>query len=877
MNGLQYYLVTDDSGEEQLLPEPKISGNIELSSPSQRLLSGQIDRNRAYRLRIATLHFRYQSQQSSARGLLGSRTNLIPHQVYIAHEVASRFAPRVLLADEVGLGKTIESGMILHHQLQTAMARRCLIIVPDALLHQWLVEMLRRFNLPFSLFDQPRIDALRESGGGNPFESEQLILCSLSLLCNHEDIANEALTAPWDIVVVDEAHHLAWSAEKPSDEYLLIEKFSRCSAGLLLLTATPEQVGIDSHFARLKLLDPSRFDNLDTFKSEQNHYESLNDFVRTLQSERDLSSEQIDQLGSLLGNALPDTQALQDHETREKIVQQLLDRHGTGRVLFRNTRAAIEHFPARQPLAYSLPVPADYRDAIAATTTVDEALYPERLLQADNRDWIAVDPRVSWLEGLLKELRPEKVLLICSSAQTAIDLERHLHLDIGIRSAAFYEDLSIIERDRAAAYFAEQDSGAQVLICSEIGSEGRNFQFAHHLVLFDLPLNPDLLEQRIGRLDRIGQNEDIKIHIPYLECSAQDYLYRWYDGGLNAFKHSFSAGLSVFDHFADRLQPLLIDASGCPTANTTTDNSFTALVDDAQRHSEALRETLSQGRDRLLELNSCNPSIAADVIEAIRSAERSDILQSYMAMVFDIFGVDHDFHSDHCLVLRPTDHMLSAYFPGLREEGTTVTFDRDVAQLREDMQFLTWEHPMVSESMEMILGSELGNTAIGAIKLKSIPAGTVLLEAFFTVHSTAPASLQLQRFLPAMPIRVLLASTGKDLTDTIKHSQLNKLCEHVKKSSRPAIIKQVRPILEQLASQAQDIARDQIPPLIDAAMQQTTAALNSEVERLQELQRLNGSVRDEEILYFQQRLQDSLAYIQQAGIDLQGLRLVINT
>ena len=101
-------------------------------------------------------------------------------------------------------------------------------------------------------------------------------------------------------------------------------------------------------------------------------------------------------------------------------------------------------------------------------------------------------------------------------AQTAIDLEKYLHLNVGVRSAAFYEGLSIVERDRAAAYFADSQAGAQSLICSEIGSEGRNFQFAHHLILFDLPVHPDLLEQRIGRLDRIGQRHNIQIHVPYI-------------------------------------------------------------------------------------------------------------------------------------------------------------------------------------------------------------------------------------------------------------------------------------------------------------------------------------------------------------------------
>lgn len=119
--------------------------------------------------------------------------------------------------------------------------------------------------------------------------------------------------------------------------------------------------------------------------------------------------------------------------------------------------------------------------------------------------------------GYLTSHRSQKVLVICAKATTALQLEQVLREREGIRAAVFHEGMSIIERDRAAARFAEEDTGAQVLLCSEIGSEGRNFQFASNLVMFDLPFNPDLLEQRIGRLDRIGRAHDIQIHVPYLK------------------------------------------------------------------------------------------------------------------------------------------------------------------------------------------------------------------------------------------------------------------------------------------------------------------------------------------------------------------------
>src|SRR5574343_879864 len=132
-----------------------------------------------------------------------------------------------------------------------------------------------------------------------------------------------------------------------------------------------------------------------------------------------------------------------------------------------------------------------------------------------------------------------------SCSETVIQLEQLLRMHLGHAAAVFHEGMSIVERDRAAAFFADDESRAQVLLCSEIGSEGRNFQFVRHLILFDLPRNPDLLQQRIGRLDRIGQKHVIQIHIPYLEGSEQQLLFRWYDEGLDAFRHNCSGAGQV--------------------------------------------------------------------------------------------------------------------------------------------------------------------------------------------------------------------------------------------------------------------------------------------------------------------------------------------
>lgn len=183
---------------------------------------------------------------------------MIPHQLHIAKEVGSRYAPRVLLADEVGLGKTIEAGMIIQQQWLSGRASRILILVPDALIHQWLIEMMRRFNLHFALFDEERcVEAFADAA--NPFDTEQLVLCSLDFITKKRKRFEQLHESDWDLMVVDEAHHLLWDAEQPSRAYEVVEALAQDTAGVLLLTATPDQQGHESHFARLRLLDPERF------------------------------------------------------------------------------------------------------------------------------------------------------------------------------------------------------------------------------------------------------------------------------------------------------------------------------------------------------------------------------------------------------------------------------------------------------------------------------------------------------------------------------------------------------------------------------------------------------------------------------------------
>ncbi len=842
--GLLVYVGTDHHDAEVVVSELELDAFVQLTTPQQRLLNGHFDKHSEFALRVATFRHADRLQRSSVRGLTGSRTSLLPHQIYIANEVGQRHAPRVLLADEVGLGKTIEAGMIIQQQLLTGRASRVLILVPPSLLHQWLVEMLRRFNLRFSLFSHERI---AESGDENPFESEQLVLSSLDAILLAPETRAQALAAQWDLVAIDEAHHLHWSPQEAGDDYHFVEALSQRTAGLLLLTATPEQIGQASHFARLRLLDPSRFHDLQTFQDDEKQYRKWSALTDRLEAGQPVAD-------------LPD--GIDANAPASTIIDQILDRHGTGRVLFRNTRAAVAGFPERVLHQYPLPAPEQYA---LAQVDLKETLYPELPYLDDS--WLSFDPRVAWLEKTLKLLRPAKVLVICAHATTAVALEHHLHLRAGIRSSAFYEDLSIIERDRAAAYFADEVNGAQTLVCSEIGSEGRNFQFAHHLILFDLPMNPDLLEQRIGRLDRIGQDSDVDIHVPYIEESAQQTLFEWYDSGLNLFRESCSAGYMIFAAFEERLLSQLLQRT----------EAFAALLEDTAAFTAQARQELREGRDRLLERNSCKADVAQALIDGIVATQSGDDLAQYLEALCDTFGVDQEYHSEHALILRPSEHMLTGHFPGLKEDGTTITFSREQALAREDMEFLTWEHPMVLESMDMVHSTELGNAALGTIQLKGVAPGTMLLEVLYTVNCVAPRNLQLERFLPLSPIRLLVDARGKDLADLVPHERLNQLIEKVKKATALAIIKQVGTEVEAKMSLASTQAETRLRKILDEAETVMRASLGTEMERLSALRAVNPSIRQEEIDHLGYRIEECAIHIRHANLQLQALRLIITT
>lgn len=865
-NGNYIYQGDSSDGDAISIHEMDLDSRVHFNKPQDRLFAGQVDKNSKFELRAKTLAHQHSLLSSSVYGLLGGRVQFLPHQLYIARNVTQRFAPRVLLADEVGLGKTIEAGLILHRQVLTGQVRRALIVVPDALLHQWLVEMLRRFNLRFTLIDKDRHEALTEQDEGNPFDSAQLVLCGLSELIAHPEIQADVTAADWDMMIVDEAHHLYWQEGNVSDEYALIETLAAQIPSLLLLTATPEQLGIDSHFARLRLLDPDRFHDLAAFKQQEEAYQPVSELIDLLDA--DTALEQVQkpatqkQLAEYLDADLLAQLLVEDTflDASQIAIRQLLDRHGTGRVLFRNTRDVVAGFPERVLHPYPLTLPE------ALQTTDEPVLLPENLL---GDAWLQTDERVQWLVNFLKAHRQDKVLIICAQADTAMDLETLLRLHHGVRSAVFHEDMSLVNRDRAAAFFAEEDEGAQCLVCSEIGSEGRNFQFCYQLVLFDLPNNPDLLEQRIGRLDRIGQHHAVNIHVPFYEKSAQEVLFNWYHQGMNAFERVFAAGQVVSVQTDDLLQRCLQDSND--------KKAQSELIENTQEIVATTLAAMQSGRNRLLERNSFDKQDAELIVAELEDATRALELADYMDDVFDAFGVDQQTHSADSIIVEPGSHMLFEQFPALPEDGLTATYQRHRALSREDMAFLSWEHPMVTGAMDLVISSDLGNSAFCTLETSAFNAGTLLLEALFVVNCVSGRQLQTNRFITDSHLRLVIDERGRQHQESVPDREFNKLAGRIPRATAQELIRHARGQISGLIEHAEKAVVAPQEQIRQQALDAMHAELEAEQQRLQALAEVNPTIRQQEIDFLAQRRAQLADSIQSAELRLDAVRVAIVT
>ena len=475
------------------------------------------------------------------------------------------------------------------------------------------------------------------------------------------------------------------------------------------------------------------------------------------------------------------------------------------------------------------------------------------------------DPRIDWLLATLESIAPAKALVLCRSRAKVQALEEALRLRSGIAVARFHEDMNLLQRDRNAAYFADPE-GARLLIASEIGAEGRNFQFAQHLVFWDLPFHPDMLEQRIGRLDRIGQQGDVHLHLSAVAGSPQEVLLRWMHEGLRAFDQVVPDGRELLRRFgAEILQLAAMDAEEREPQLADLVSRSAAAVDE-------LADTIARGRDRLLELGSRRGS--GEALQAALAADDADQAhEDYPLRLLEAFGIHGEALGPQLWLLDP-EYLTVEGFEELKGGPRTATFDRATALARDDLLYLRADHPMLLSAQEMLASGETGNAAY--LVDDSLPPRSAILEAVYVLECIAPVALNVERFLPPLPVTVAV-----DTRLQVRPGFAPNERAAVRAGDRQYDISPMRKVLAALVppmlERAHAESAELCAQLAADALAAADALLGAEVLRIEALAQVNPSVRPEEIALLRDEREALRTVLPLARPRLDSLRLVTST
>jgi superfamily II DNA or RNA helicase len=498
------------------------------------------------------------------------------YQVETVRKVLKQFRGRVLLADEVGLGKTIEAGMVLKEYLLRGMVERVLVLTPASLVGQWREELETKFDIACATTH----DALLRNDP-DAFWRQQRVIASIAQARRGEH-ARRLLAHNFDLVIVDEAHHLR---DRTSQSYKLVDGLNK--RFLLLLSATPVQNDLTELYNLLTLLKPGIFKTLTEFKTA---------YVTAGKPRQPANPER---LRELMRSAMV-------RNTRAVVALKLPRRHAATirvngvdgeRAAYLDLAAAVRSLAAagaarhRLSVRHLLAAAGSSPAAAAGATARFAAGHPdEPAWKALAQRWAAlgVGGKEAALIDLLRRNPTEKKLVFVHYRET-LDHLAGLLTRHGISFARFEGGLSGPDKDAAVAAFRDE---VPVLLCTESGGEGRNIQFCNTLINFDVPWNPMAIEQRIGRIDRIGQQREVFVFNLVTRGTLEEQVLRLLDEKISMFELVVGeAGAILGSLEEDRDFAQLVLDAWLETTEATRDAAFDTLgrrLDDArQQHEDA--------------------------------------------------------------------------------------------------------------------------------------------------------------------------------------------------------------------------------------------------------------------------------------------------
>jgi len=799
--GLRRYVLRFDDGEEDEWPESEIRAAPPRPDSLAMLREGRAGDGRNFVLRRQALLLDDERRYDALGALLASRVMVKPHQLGVVQRVLSSPTPRFVLADEVGMGKTIEAGMIFSALRLSGLAHRVLVVAPSHLTVQWLVELFHKFNQLFTLLDADRYAAsLQEEPGVSPWVRFPKVIASLETLSRSDEDRTQASArdAFWDLVIFDEAHHL-----KADKAFEAARAIAANSWGLLLLTATPMQLDPAEYHRLLTLIDPASAPTLPQIQARLGRQEELSSAVRQL-----LEGESPAAAVTALAERFPADEKLRAALDRDALLAHLAETYSLSDRLIRNRRSVVGGFGRRRFHRHPVEVPEGERrireaalDRLRSSSQVHGAALAELLRRLESSPAafqsalrgsktlgqlakeLALPPRDAKFQvflqllGQIWDAEPRAKVLVFTEARETLEMLIEQLRSERIEALAYHGDLPLVQRDRQVARFRDPD-GPSVLISTEIGGEGRNFQFAHHLINYDLPWSPAIMEQRIGRLDRIGQLRTVEIHaFDPVGTLSSDVLSILSDA-VGVFEETVGGLDALLEEVEPRLTELALHA---PQDRADYARSLRQRV-------AAQRESVRRAYDPLLDLRSFDRAAVEGLLArgwerlGLEGEEKGSLEEGLWTLARDLeerleesvtqlarkvgIGVDTDQHVDafQCAFHLGRELTVEA-LPGisLAEDRVVLgTFWRDTAIEQEEIDYFATGHPLVEALFGFLRDGPFGRSAVRYLERRGAPKARGL-EFLFQIHppepdDTAPGarvpSRQLSRFVKSWLIHV---------------------------------------------------------------------------------------------------------------------------
>ncbi len=621
---------------------------------------------------------------------LGGRIRLYPHQLHVAERATAADPVRWLLADEVGLGKTVEACLILNHLERTGKAERALVVAPPTLTVQWLGELYRKYHQVFVHLDSERLDDVAKDLGAdfNPFEAHPRAVISLDLLIERPALVAAAQEAGLDLLVVDEAHHLERPPGQPGNPaYRAVAPLTETARHVLLLTATPLAEDVHGFVRLLELLRPDDDATGESFQARIERGDPLPPCT---------SSTRRTDIGGFpprigLPVELPLSPGLDGWLELEAETVAMPAADAPAR------RKKIERL--RRVLSSPAAVPPP-RDAVGQTWLARM----EALSDAD--------PRLEWLarEALAWHEVGEKTLIFVAFKETLEALRKRLELRLKRRVALFHEDLPSGRRDIEVAQF-RAPGGTSVLVSTECGGEGRNFEFCRRIVLFDLPWDPQQLEQRIGRLDRIGR--EVPVEIVYFRPHRG--LARTLATVLEA-TGAFEAPLAGVTHELAALEAEFERAALEPDAMDLDAARFTAAISEARAALGRIEGGAYQELHRDPYRASMADSILSRIPPGLEPLTEKVVMDACERLGFDVVPERRRATYSIEFGARAMVDQIPGVPGGKRFLGT---FDREEAVISETVDFFSAGHALVEGLLLELEDGDRGRTAAFELVLET--------------------------------------------------------------------------------------------------------------------------------------------------------------